>query len=526
MRSLTYLTILLLLLPVARTYSQNLEPVISGLYAWADVSNNVLHVYYDVADNEGEDVEIFFGISSNDTVFSVSTAGVTGDVGYPVTAGVGKEIVWDYGISHPNILDYQVRVTADDRYQVDIQSIVDQVDTMNLYQDLQWMSAGVRDHNTGLPLLMATKDSITARFNAFGFEVNTQPFFFTGDSGYNVIGRKPGVVEDSVVFINDAHYDGVPAGPGADDNGSGVVGFLEVARILTPYNFRNSIRFIGFDMEEDGLVGSYNYVYNGGIRPWEEIAGVFNYEMIGYYSERPNSQQLPTGFDIIFPDAADSLAAHNGAGDFITNVGSDSAIWLKGQYDSISRVYVPELRVISLIAPGNGAATVDLRRSDHAHFWDAGIEALMLTDGANFRNINYHTPNDVLDSLNFDFMGNNVKAVVANLCVLAGIQHSDVAYIDVSPTPLTMRDIELDAAQLYIYPNPGKGKVLIKVEGLAGNPVYDLEIVDESGRIVIRESVDLSRDGMPLDVSKWARGVYNVIVRSSGLSLSQNMILQ
>ena len=79
-------------------------------------------------------------------------------------------------------------------------------------------------------------------------------------------------------------------------------------------------------MEEDGLIGSYNYVYNGGIEAWEEIAGVFNYEMIGYYSERPNSQQLPPGFDIIFPDAADSLAAHNGAGDFITNVGSDSAV--------------------------------------------------------------------------------------------------------------------------------------------------------------------------------------------------------
>jgi len=518
--------VLLFLLHAANGYSQNQAPVISGLYAWVDVSNNVLHVYYNVADNEGEDVEIYLGVSSNTTVFSVNTGGATGDLGFPITVGAGKEIIWDYGTSHPNILNYQVRVTADDRYQIDIQSIVDQVDTMNLYQDLQWMSAGVRDHATGLPLLTATKDSITDRLNTLGFEVVTQVFFFSGDSGHNVIGRKPGVVEDSITFINDAHYDGVPAGPGADDNGSGVVGFLEVARILAPYNFRKSIRFIGFDMEEEGLIGSYNYIYNGGIEAWEEIAGVFNYEMIGYYSERPNSQQMPPGFDFIFPDAADSLAAHNGAGDFITNVGSDSAVWLTGQYDSISRIYVPELRIISLIAPGNGALTVDLRRSDHAYFWDEGIEAVMLSDGANFRNINYHTPTDVMDSLNFDFMGNNVKAVVANLCVLAGIQHSDVAYVDVSPNALATDDIVLEAAQLQIYPNPTGGQVLIKVNGTVKNPVYDLEIMDEAGRLVVKRSVKLSAGGLTLDVSKWEAGVYNVAIRSEEILLTKGLIVQ
>ena len=526
MKNLKHMLVLILLLHAVIGYSQNQAPVISGLYAWADVSNNVLHVYYHVSDNEGEDVEIFLGVSSNDTVFSVNTSGANGDIGYPVAAGTDKEIIWNYGIAHPDILNYRIRVTADDQYQIDIQSIVDQVDTMNLYQDLQWMSAGVRDHGTGLPLLNATKDTITARFNAYGFDVATQAFVFMGDSGCNVIGRKPGVVEDDITFINDAHYDGVSAGPGADDNGSGVVGFLEVARILAPYNFRKSIRFIGFDMEEDGLIGSENYVYNGGIKPWEEIAGVFNYEMIGYYTERPNSQQLPVGFDFIFPDAADSLAAHNNAGDFITNVGSDSAIWLTGQYDSISRIFVPGLRIISLITPGNGAATADLRRSDHAHFWDVGIEALLLTDGANFRNQNYHTANDVADSLNFSFMGNNVKAVIANLCVLAGIQHSDAAYINVSPTPLNTEDLLTETAQLHIYPNPSGTQVLIKVNGAGKILVYDLEIMDEAGRLILQKPVNLDGDGIPLDVSEWAAGVYTVKAHNESQSLSQNMIVQ
>jgi len=155
-------------------YSQNQEPVISGLYAWADVANNTLHVYYDVSDNEAEDLEIFIGVSENDTVYSINTSGVTGDLGFPITPGTGKEIIWNYGAGHPNILNYSVRVTADDRFQIDIQALVDQVDTMNLYQDMQWMSAGIRDHGVGLPLLKATRDSIIDRFNSFGLDITTQ----------------------------------------------------------------------------------------------------------------------------------------------------------------------------------------------------------------------------------------------------------------------------------------------------------------------------------------------------------------
>jgi len=505
-------------------FSQNQAPVISGLTAWADVPNNTLHVFFEVADNEAENLEIFLGVSMNDTVYSVNTSGLTGDIGFPIAPGTSKEIIWNYGTSHPNILNYRVRVTADDRFQIDIQTLVDQVDTMNLYQDLQWMSAGIRDHGAGLPLLLATRDSIADRFNAFGFEVSTQEYAFLGDSGMNIIGRMPGTVEDSLTYINDAHYDGVPAGPAADDNGSGVVGFLEVARILAPYNFRKSLRFIGFDMEEDGLIGSLNYINNGGIPDWEKIEGVFNYEMIGYHSNRPNSQQLPLGFNLIFPDAADSLAANNGAGDFITNVGSDSSVWLTAQYDSISRIFVPGLRIISLVTPGNGAATQDLRRSDHAPFWDAGIEAIMLTDGANFRNLNYHTSTDAMDSLNFDFMGKNVQAVIANLCVLGGIQHSDVAYVDVAAT-LAVKEVNLDALQLDIYPNPSSHAVQVNVSGTRTGEEYTMEIIDEAGRLVIRQNVALTGDGISLDVSKWKAGLYNVTILGGKTPITKGLIV-
>ncbi|MBL4734244.1 MAG: M28 family peptidase [Flavobacteriales bacterium] len=531
MKKITLLFTVLFPLLAGHALGQNQEPVISGLYAWADAPNNTLHVYYEVADNEGEDLEIFLGVSGNDTVYAIDVSSATGDIGYPVTPGMGKEIIWNYGVSHPNILNYRVRLTADDRFQIDIQAIVDQVDTMNLIQDLSWIS-GIRDHNSGLAHLYDVRDSIINRFNSLSLEVSTQAFSYLGDTtGLNVIGRLPGVVEDSITFINDAHYDGVAGAPAADDNGSGVVGFLEAARILAPYNFRKSIRFIGFDMEETqpggfGLIGSGQYVNSGGIQPWEQIAGVFNYEMIGYYSEKPGTQTFPNLFDIFFPAAYDSMVAADWKGNFITNVATDDAQVLGNQFDSITRAFVPELRVITIYSPGSGSSIPDLRRSDHAWFWTAGIDALLLTDGAEFRNTNYHTPLDVMDSLDFNFMGNNVKAVVANLCVLAGIQHSHVAYVDMSTTPLSVTKNDFINPQLQIFPNPTSGEVLIVLTETLPEIKYLLEITDEAGRVVLKRNRTLNDEGWALDVSKWSAGVYNVTIQGGETSITKSLIVQ
>ncbi len=46
---------------------------------------------------------------------------------------------------------------------------------------------------------------------------------------------------------------------GADDNGSGIVSILAVARALQNMTPRVNIRFVGFDQEESGLIGSESY---------------------------------------------------------------------------------------------------------------------------------------------------------------------------------------------------------------------------------------------------------------------------
>ena len=65
------------------------------------------------------------------------------------------------------------------------------------------------------------------------------------------------------------------------------------------------------------MAGSREFVYGGGRRPWERIEGVLNLEMIGYYSEQENSQEIPFGFDLVFPDLYQQELDNGFKGDFI-----------------------------------------------------------------------------------------------------------------------------------------------------------------------------------------------------------------
>src|SRR5258706_9458289 len=106
---------------------------------------------------------------------------------------------------------------------------------------------------------------------------------------YNVIGLLEGSdpVLKNETIIYSAHYDhdGVRDGrvyPGADDNGSGTVGVIELARAYAAAGTRpkRSILFIVFAAEERGLLGSYYYAAHP-LRPLNTTRAVINFDMIG-----------------------------------------------------------------------------------------------------------------------------------------------------------------------------------------------------------------------------------------------------
>ena len=519
-----------------RVWAQNNPPEINNISAVVDIQNNVVLINYDLFDAEQDTMFVTLKISSDSGqtyIFPVDS--VVGDVGYHIVSGDQKQILWYYNPGTVNFSlnssdFFRAKIVADDIYEIDIQEIVDQIDSLNLMSDLAFVE-GIRHRTAGLNHLEEVKNFIEDRFIQYNLQVSRHEFTFGNYAAANIIGRLPGQTEEEVTFIIDGHFDTVPNSPGADDNGSAVVGMLEAMKVLAQYKFKHTVKFIGFDLEEAGLVGSFRYVSEA-IPLYEQIEGVFDFEMIGYYSDEPGSQTIPPGFEILFPEAYDSIAAQDFRGNFITNVANENSNSLKSQFDSCANYYVPDLRVISLAVPGNGKIAPDLRRSDHANFWDAGYMALMLTDGANFRNPNYHKPSDTISTLNFFFMSNVVKATVATVTKLAGIIHCGVGISDVFGIPITSvsssNSSTTDRFSLtQNYPNPFNPSTTIKYKIPELNFVT-LKVYDVLGKevaILINEEKPAGSYSVELNAIALPSGIYFYKLQAGSFVETKKMVL-
>ena len=78
---------------------------------------------------------------------------------------------------------------------------------------------------------------------------------------------------------------------------------------------------------------------------------------------------------------------------------------------------VTPLAVYSINAP---AFVPGIDFSDHRSYWAEGYQAVMVTDTAFYRNLNYHTGQDTYDKLDYERMAMVVKMVYAGVISLAG----------------------------------------------------------------------------------------------------------
>jgi Zn-dependent M28 family amino/carboxypeptidase len=98
-------------------------------------------------------------------------------------------------------------------------------------------------------------------------------------STYNVIATTKGGDQYNKLALG-AHTDSVLAGPGINDDGSGTVGILEVAKALSKYEINNAVTFGFWAAEEEGLLGSTYYVENLPANESAKIRGYLNFDMI------------------------------------------------------------------------------------------------------------------------------------------------------------------------------------------------------------------------------------------------------
>lgn len=161
---------------------------------------------------------------------------------------------------------------------------------------------------------------------------------------------------------------------GADDNASGVAMMLELAEKLskTKESHKRSIICIGFTGEEMGLLGSKYFTENPGI-DLKNVNAMINLDMVGRLRETNVLQ--------------------------ISGVGT-----AEGLKDLVYSASDTSLIKLALSEEGYGP-------SDHSAFYGKNIPVLFYSTGAH---LDYHTPNDIADSINYNGMV-TISSLVYNM---------------------------------------------------------------------------------------------------------------
>jgi hypothetical protein len=232
-----------------------------------------------------------------------------------------------------------------------------------------------------------------------------QPFEMDGKTYRNVIASFGPEAGERIIV--GAHYDAHGELPGADDNASGVAGLIEVARLLKEKAPPARVDLVAYTLEETRRPaaeqrgrGHNGSVMHAGLLKREGVAVriMFSLEMIGFFSDRENSQGYPSPVLRWFYPAR---------GNFIVVSGRLREGWAVRRIKKAMRA-ASALPVYSFNVP-SFVAGID--RSDHASYWAAGYPAVMITDTAFNRNRNYHTAQDTADTLDYDRMAMVVQGV-------------------------------------------------------------------------------------------------------------------
>lgn len=229
-------------------------------------------------------------------------------------------------------------------------------------------------------------------------------------TNYNVIAETKQGDHDNVLMLG-GHTDSVFKGPGINDDGSGTIGSLVVAKALTKFKIKNAVRFGFWGAEEFGKLGSYYYMktingtLGGSEKEAHKVRAYLNFDMIaspnyvlGIYDGDGSAFNFsgPTGSDTIEKDFEDF-------------------------YKSKGKASVP---------------SVFSGRSDYAAFLENGIPSGGLFTGAEelkteeeaqmfggtagvALDANYHEPGDTIENLNKEAYLLNTQSIANSVAKYA-----------------------------------------------------------------------------------------------------------
>lgn len=419
-------------------WAQNAYPKISSLSAYADTARKKIVVEYLLDDKDDLQVTVKVLLYKRETNEDMTGKfAITGDVGRLKVRGNKRAIVCKY-TSDTDVRQLDIKLVADDGHQRTATMLLEQISKTSLLDNLKKVE-GVRNFGHNTKKINSVRELIESRVSQLGLHASRQVFAVSDTAlerrvklaAYeptNIVARINGYHEPQSNIVLAAHYDTVLDSPGADDNGSGVAGLLEVISALSHFQFAKSVNFAWVDLEEMGSLGSSAYASRLRVNSNETTDGVFVFDMIGYHSNEENTQYFPEPLKEIFPDAYTKVSEGGFKGNFVLCTSNEKSSSLCQALESNATRYVPDLKIVSLVVPDDGRFAPEyFRASDHVSFWDVDEEAVLIGDTGEARNGAYHSSNDKLATLNEDFMMTVVKSTALAVAELAEIQHVSTA---------------------------------------------------------------------------------------------------
>ncbi len=277
------------------------------------------------------------------------------------------------------------------------------VNSKRLYKDVEKLCSVTPYRNFDNPAsLNLIAKYIHDEFNKLNTKAEYQEFYNNNKKYKNVIasfGPKTGKR-----IIIGAHYDVAYNQQGADDNASGVAALLEIARLINKLKpkLKYRIDFVAYTLEEPPNYGTDmmgSAIHAKSLKDNKvDVKLMVCLEMLGYYSDEENSQEYPV--DLLkwfYPTKGNFIAVVGKIGNgFITRK-------FKRKMQNISKVDVRSINAPKFLQG------IDF--SDHRNYWKQGYKAIMVTNTSFYRNKNYHTKHDVIETLDFDKMSDVIKGI-------------------------------------------------------------------------------------------------------------------
>ncbi len=222
------------------------------------------------------------------------------------------------------------------------------------------------------------------------------PYRFFRSKNIEATLQGSGDQSDEVLIFN-AHYDTIKDAPGAMDDGSGVVAVLMAAYVLSKFEFNRTIKFVAFSGEENGLLGSRAYV-NEIYDNFTDILVEFNADMIGCAYTADEGKKFNASV-------------------------TEDAKWIVDEIEQVSENYEINLNIdrMHIINPLSNRGW-----SDYYDFAKQGYETIAFWESGHYK---YgHSTEDTIDKVNFSYLANMTKLIVASLAHMADIEvyHPDI----------------------------------------------------------------------------------------------------